>query len=590
MVHIFLHAHGRHYCGKSRRRGPSGGQSLPAPFVRRLFRFALIALAVLLLPLFVPSPLPAREDSARLVFQKTAGVPKTRVHVVKKGEWLAYILRKQYGDEPVSLSFIRQLNPKIRNMNRIYPGQRIHLPIREGAELPETADADRRETASPPTVYRIQNGDSISRIILGELGVTPEEALPTYRIIRQLNPDLEDMARLQAGQALHLPPGHVPPAPPAAEPLHAAARPTEQVPEKTAVKTPPAAEGLLGIIRPVVARMKGTVTDRGNYFIPLSENAQVTLDCSLLPVVELDDGATVLLDFGNRLSEDLKALIRKSWPNYSFLAGEELRDDLAILQGIVKHSRKYRMDKAERPLTLTAKPEIQVFPDWIIAGRQTSGAAPYRQGIFLLGGNERPFSPEIVAFAEKNGFIVTEIAGGRVIVPPASPAAAPPAIPELKDLKGIALAERLLSTLGEKPARNAEVVIFNQTRDGFNLSIRADLLLDRGEKRFILNTRKLPEQFVRILNEAGTEVIFIGEAEQGRSLIDSVLKGIKIPVSFGYFSFRIPEEGGRPRFAATLPALKATTGSEPLYLIDFDLPPHALSLFQGAGGGRVIRY
>ena len=589
MSHISLQPRGsRRGMGLERLR--DGRLPLPVPSAGRLFRFTLIALAGLLLPLFLSSPLPAREDSARLVFQKTAGVPKTRIHVVKKGEWLTYILRKQYGDALVPYALVRRLNPKIRNLNRIYPGQRIHLPVQEETGVPETADAGRRETASPQAIYRIRNGDSISRIILGELGVPPEEALPTYRLIRQLNPDMENMAQLEAGQALHLPPDMAPPVPPAPEPLQAAARPAEQAPEKTGAKTPPAAEGLLGIIRPVIDRMRGAVTDKGNYFIPLGENAQVTIDCSLIPVVELDDGSTVLLDFGNRLSGDLKGLIRKSWPNYSFPTGEELRDDITILQGIVKHSRKYRMDKAERPLALTAKPDIQVFPDWIIAGRQAPGASPYRQGLFLLGGDERPFSPEILVFAEKNGFIVTEIAGGRVIASTASPAAASPAIPDLKDLKGIALAERLLSALGEKPVRNAEVVIFNQARDGFNLFIRADLLLDRGEKRFILHTKKLPEQFVRILSEAGTEMILLGEADQGRPLIDSVLKGIAIPVSFGYFSFRIPEEGGRPRLAATLPALKATAGGEPHYLIDFDLPPHALSLFQKNGSGRVIRY
>lgn len=578
--------------GRSLTMGPKYERPLQGNSERFPFGFPLIAVIGLLLPLLLSSPLLAREDSARLVLQKTAGVAKTRIHVVKKGEWLAYILRKHYGDEPVSLALVRRLNPKIRNLNRIYPGQRINLPVREEADHPETAEADRGEEASPQTAYRIRNGDSISRIILSELGVAPEEALPTYRLIRRLNPEMENMAQLPAGQTLLLPPapGREPPVPPAAEPVQTAARPAEKEPEKAAVKTSPAGEGLAAIIRPVIGRMKGTVTDKGNYFIPLGENAQVTLDCFLIPVVELDDGTAVLLDFGNRLSEDLKGLIRKSWPNYSFLAGEELRNELAALRRMVNNSRKYRMDKAEQPLILTAKPEIQVFPDWIIAGRQPADAAPYRQGLFLLGGDERPFSPEIRAFAERNGFIVTEIAGGRVIAPPASRAAAPPEIPDLKDLKGIALAERLLSILGEKPARNAEVVIFNQARDGFNLSITADLLLDRGERRLILHTKKLPEQFVRILSEAQTEVIFIGEAERGRQLIDGVLKGINIPVSFGYFSFRVPVEGGRTRLAATLPALKTTAGGQPLYLIDFDLPPHALSLFQGAGGGRVIRY
>ena len=140
-------------------------------------------------------------------------------------------------------------------------------------------------------------------------------------------------------------------------------------------------------------------------------------------------------------------------------------------------------------------------------------------------------------------------------------------------MKGIAFAEKLLATLGETPIRNAEVVVFDQARNGFNLSVTADLLIRKGEKQFILLTKRLPEQFLNILKEAGTEVIPIGEKDQGRPLIEGVLHGLGIPVSFGHFSFRIPEEGKRPRLTASFSTLRVMNEGEPVYLIDFDMPP-----------------
>ena len=168
----------------------------------------------------------------------------------------------------------------------------------------------------------------------------------------------------------------------------------------------------MGIIRPVISRMKGTITAAGNYFIPLKDTAQVTIDCSLIPVVELDDGSTVLLDFGNRLSDNLKALISQSWTNYGFLSADELRDEIASLQGIIRRSRNYTMSRVNTPLALTAKPEILVFPDWIIAAKKAVGGVLYRQGLFLLGGSEQPLPAGAGAVLEKNGLIVTEIAEG----------------------------------------------------------------------------------------------------------------------------------------------------------------------------------
>ncbi|MBU4371474.1 MAG: LysM peptidoglycan-binding domain-containing protein [Proteobacteria bacterium] len=538
--------------------------------------------------IFLPllhAPLSAREDSARLVLQKTAG-GGSRVHVVKKGEWIHRILKSHFGEEPVSYALIRRLNPGIRNLNRIRPGQRIVLPVPGSSEPSESISDIDRENSSPPVIYRILEGDSISRIILSEMNVNPAEALPAYRLIRKLNPEIPDLNRLPAGQSLRLPPAPARSAVAPAAPLKTAAPPAEESKaEKAAIP-----ESLFGIIRPVIGRMRGMVTATGSYFIPLQETTQVTIDCSQIPVVELDDGTTVLLDYGDRLSENLKKLIRQSWKNYAFLTAEEFRDGLGGLLGIIRHSKNYRMVRTDKPLELTSKPEILVFPDWLIIGKETASGATYRQGLFLLDRGERPLPAEARAFLEKSGVAVTEIAEDRAVSSLETPSALQPAIADFRALKGIDLAEKLLSTLGVTPIRNAEVVVFDQARNGFNLSVTADLLIRKGEKRFILQTKRLPEQFVQVLREAGTEVIPIGEKDQGRSLVEAVLQGLGIPVSFGYFSFRIPEEGKRPRLTGSFSTLRVMNEGEPIYLIDFDVPPAGLPFFNGRREGRVVRY
>jgi hypothetical protein len=552
---------------------------------RSYFPFAMLLLAVLL-----STPLQAREDNASLLFQKTAGSGKTRVHVVKKGESIRSVLRSQPGYEPVSRAWIRRLNPDIPDLNRIYPGQRIVLPIPGLLDPPESTSVNRGER-TPPILYRVQEGDSISRIILSELDVNPAEVLPAYRIIRKLNPEIPDLNRLHIGQTLRLPPAPTLASLPLAASPKTASLPGEKSRMEINVKTPTTTDAPYGIIRPVINRMRGTVTASGNHFIPLQETTQITIDCSQIPVVELDDGATVLLDYGNHLSENLKGLIHQSWKNYAFLTAEELRDGLEGLQGIIRHSRNYRMVRTDKPLTLAVNPEILAFPDWVITGKETVAGAVYLQGIFLLDQDERPLPADARVSLEKSGVAVTEIAGDRAVssleIPPA---ALRPVTADLRGLKGIALAEQLLAALGKTTVRNAEVVVFDQERNGFNLSVTADLLIRKGEKRFILHTKRLPEQFLHILREAGTEVIPIGEKDRGRSLVECVLQGLGIPVSFGYFSFRIPEEGKRPRLTASFSALRAMNEGEPIYLIDFDVPPAVLPFLNGQRGGHVVRY
>ena len=568
--------------------GRSGSKKGRVPSTQTCFGTVVIAIAALLLPALLPQTLSAREDSARLVFQKSAGPRKTRLYVVKKGEFITGIFRNQQGDEPVPFALIRQLNPGIKDLNRIYPGQQIVLPVRETSDLPESPPVDRRESETPPRKYSIREGDSISLIILTELDVAPEKAISTYRLLRRLNPDIEDLNQLQAGQFLNLPQTVVRTERPGAEAIQPVALPPETPSTEPPTEVAPITERQLGIIEPVIRRMKGSLTAAGNYFIPLKDTAQVTIDCSLIPVVELDDGSTTLLDFGNRLSDNLKSLISQSWANYSFLSAEELRDDIASLQGIIRRSRNYTMSRVNTPLALMAKPEILVFPDWIIAAKKAVGGVLYRQGLFLLGDGERPLPVGAGAVLERNGLVVTEIAEGATPAITITPVPTP-VIHDLKGLKGIALAEGLLKILDESPLRNAGVVIFEQARDGFNVSVTVDLLLQRGEKRYIIHTKRLPDQFVRILKDQGTEVIFLRENAPRRSLIEDLLRQLNIPISFGHFSFRIPEEG-RSRLITTFPALRTTAGGESLYLFDFDVSPDTLSLLQGRLGGRVAMY
>ncbi len=557
-----------------------------------IFRAAGVVLTGLLLPVLVCFPVEAREGSARLVFEKTAALDKTLVYVVKKGDSFAAILRKQRGEQKkrVPYDLIRRLNPEIRDLNRIYPGQKIVLPVRETADLGELPNDLRKKSDPPPSSYRIKEEDSIGRILLSELDATPEEILPTARSIREPNPGIDDLNRLPAGQIVALPPKPVRQGDAlSAESLLPAVHPMENDRTETAVMTTPRVEHTLGFIRQVINRMRGTLIAGGNYFIPLKDTAQITIDCSLIPVIELDDGATVLLDFGNRLSESVKGMIGQSWTNYGFVPGEELGNGLAGIKGIIRRSRNYTMSEAGSPLALMLKPDIQVFPDWTITTKKGAVGASYRQGLFLLGSNEKPLPGEARSFLEKNSLVVTEISGDQAVTGPASQKVTP-IVTDLRGLKGIALAEQLLKALGETPVANAEVVIFDQARSGFTLSLTADLLLRRGEKRFIIHTKRLPDQFIRILEEEGTEVIPIGESASGRPLIEDLLRGLRIPVPFGHFSFRVPEASNRPRLTATFSALRVTSGGEPLYLIDFDMSSDTLAFLHGLIGGRIAKY
>ncbi len=76
---------------------------------------------------------------------------------------------------------------------------------------------------------------------------------------------------------------------------------TKAVEAKESIVLPPATR--LAVIKHIITQMNGTMITSGNYYLPVSKTEQLTIDCSIIPVVELDDRTTIFLDLENRSNQ-----------------------------------------------------------------------------------------------------------------------------------------------------------------------------------------------------------------------------------------------------------------------------------------------
>ena len=549
-------------------------------------KFALLMFAV-----SFASPLDARQDTANLSFQKTIGRERGYIHTVKKGESLLSILKKAPVKKPVSLSAIKRLNPKIKNINQIYPGQRIILVLPDNDNPSETAPLPLNDDEGKTIPYRITQNDSITRILLFKIKISPSEAINAYRRIKALNPEIEDLNQLPAGGSLLLP-SDLLETEEMGNSRNVDRNMTLQDENKKAApaKASSGLERLILAIRPVVEKLKGSINDTGDYYIPLPGKSQITIHSTLIPSVELDDGTTVFLDYDNHLQDSVKEVVRRHWVNDYFLTGPELQSVGAALQGIIRASNNYKITHVEKPIVLSSNPAITVIPDWMISGSKTPLGAPCRLAVFFLGENEAPLPEPARSFLEKNGLAAAFVSEGRPVS--AGSEKAPRLQAEWVDLRGargVAFTERLLEALGETPRRNVPVDVFKQSVNGFNLSITADLLIHSGQRKLIVHSRKLPEQFVNILADEGFELLLIDQSSGDAAFAEQVLRGAGLPVSRGYFSGRYPREGEKSRLEISFSAVSGASSKGQFYLVDFDMPDWFLSMTNSVGRAVIIR-
>ncbi|MGA2332621.1 MAG: LysM peptidoglycan-binding domain-containing protein, partial [Syntrophales bacterium] len=348
----------------------------------------------------------AEEDTAHLSFQKTATLSaKTHPYVVKEGEWLLQIMRAQAGITAHRLTVIKKLNPEIKDLNKIKPGQVVILPEMERPAVPEG------EESSSTLNYTIRKGDSISRIAMRELNVKLPELRKALNDIRQMNPDIRNYNMIYPGQTLLLPRRSI-----VITKQEAKAQEAESSSKvvKDEAKDKPKDKPIilprahLDIIRDVVNRMNGALITLGKYYIPIPELGQITIDCSTIPIVELDDGSSIFLDFSNRIPDALKNMIQSNWKNYHSVEIVGSDDTAAILQKIVNASNTYSMTRRTTPYTIGAGPPVQLTLDWIIT-KKTKGSKPYLQGLSFVSDNSRLLPKPMTQYAERNGMIITEV-------------------------------------------------------------------------------------------------------------------------------------------------------------------------------------
>jgi len=525
----------------------------------------------------------AEEDTAHLSFQKTATLSaKTRPYVVKEGEWLLQIMRAQAGITKHRLTVIKQLNPQIEDLNKIKPGQVVILPEMELPPVPEG------EESSQTMNYKIRKGDSISRIAMRELNIKLPELRKAVDDIKQLNPDIRNYNMIYPGQTLQLPRRSI-----VITKQEVKAQQAESSPKvvKDEAKDKPIIlpRAHLDIIKVVTNRMNGALITLGKYYIPIPELGQVTIDCSTIPIVELDDGSSIFLDFGNRMPDTLKNMIQSNWKNYHSVEIGSGDNAAAILQKIVNASNTYSMTRRTTPYTIGALPPLQLSLDWIITKRMKE-SKPYLQGLSFVSDNSRLLPKPMITYAERNGMIMTEILDGQ------GAASAPDekyTLPQMSNMNvstNMELVNSLLYELGYQTIRDSEVGILDAAASGFDFSIKADLLAKKGDKQIIIISKKIPQQFIDSLKTRGTETISLDVGETKKSVIEKILKAANIPFSFASFSFSVPEKTDKPAGTISFPAFKITRDKGDFYLIDFDIDRDIYGLLNNKWEVNIVRY
>ncbi|MDO9515687.1 MAG: LysM peptidoglycan-binding domain-containing protein [Syntrophales bacterium] len=542
----------------------------------KLPSYLLVVIAALVL--IDPPAAFSKEDTAYISF-KRVGVSRHHAdpYIVKKHEHLFEIIRKNYNvsEEDIGqiLELVKRFNPELKDINIVYPGQRLLLPQKRpsgvaSAERPLSGELSGKKNESDVLEYVVRKGDKVSEIIHG-FGNSYGQIYRVLRLVKHLNPEVKNLDRIYPGQTLRFPSAISREAQPPAVSRNVA------IPERK----------ILPVISHIISRMQGVVITDGSYCIPVPPSGEVTIDCSKVPVIEIPDGNTILLDLSNRIPGDLKRIIESTWNTYRVVGVKGKEGIPSFLERIVGASGLYTLEKINRQTKIGDTPKVSVFIDWIVS-RKSETRGPVRYAFNFVTGISDLLPLPVKAYAHRNGLEIIEIMNGFGVTGDKT-VYQPSPVQVLDSSSGVVLADSLLRMLGYSPVKGAEIKALSG--DGLSLSMKTELLLNVGGTRVIIVSRRVSDQVLKSLQDRGDRVVLVSEERSKGEIIEDIVSAMNIPSSRNAFGFLLSRSTGKERGDISLPALRLGGGRE-LYLVDYDVDKDIQELLHKEWKVTLVRY
>lgn len=492
----------------------------------------------------------------------------TETHTVKKGDHLWQLLRErgllEKKDLPEILAALKKLNSSFSNLDLIYPGDKIVIPltITPVKGLQAVAQKGEETVISLEQLkdlklenYTVQQGDSLIKVVKGRYSLKDDQIDEAYlQILGRLNPEINNLDRIYPGQVVKLPiytPQIVrmpirrekPSRPPetAQAPAAAPSPPPEQP------KGPPA---LSQQLTEFFALLGEEWVNTGEHFIPLKAGGQVNLKAEAFPILSLGNGQRVIVDLYHELPEKMAQVISANWDNYRVVhlkADEDLR---GAVNKILAACEYFKIYKQGEPLELRGDITLQVSADWII---QTSEDRSRTLLINLADESGSRIPPELRNF-------LTNLGVKSIEYPPAQQNAPEAPAPARSDVlfagkDKAAVIESVLNLTGQTFTRDVEMPVIQGQKSGVSLMVKADFFLYVDGKDSIIDFTGIGPDIVPLLKEYRVSVLSLANEQDPALIVSRTLDFIGVKFDSKPHPFTAAGKEDSKNFKLTIPGI-----------------------------------
>ena len=435
--------------------------------------------------------------------------------VVVRGDYIFKLLRERGALDIYNLArllaIIKKLNPSIKNLDLIYPGEVITLPLKVEPRGTQPSSVQKIIPQDIPfDLYTVKKGDTVLTIIHEyNEDLSFSEYKKYLEVFSKLNPEIENPDIIFQGQKIRLPIF------PKTTVRRSIERPLAEKKSSTSgAVLDMSLEEKVDALRRIFVAMGEKWLDSGEHFIPFHSGGHINLDAVSFPILNVRTGKKIIFDINNKLTDDICKLIEASWDQYKILKMRNWTFTLSFDE-LLKLCSYPAVRRGRQPFVVDAAPEIFLEGDWIVTmGLSDDTTLRPKLAIISEASDEWDMSDSLRRYLAEIGIIVIEIEnlkkqyGVFDTIPPRGG--------NDNYIKNgpTQLVETLLDMNNIAFIRDNAISLYKGSSAGLNLMVSAEFMINRGGKNYIIDLSGLSEEMISFLADHKFNVLSMAGYEE----------------------------------------------------------------------------
>jgi hypothetical protein len=516
-------------------------------------------------------------------------------YVVKKDDWL-YKLFRQKGeiankDFPEFLRIFKRINPHIRDIDRIRPGQHIIIPLKKlppdsmsgqssgVVTIPFVTLPDVPETLKAySTEYTVLKGDCISILISKRYGPYGEEPYKQgIKLFKLINSDIKDLNRIYVGQNILIPD-------PAIlnqtwyQALFDRSSDHTQRPDMnrtilTSKKVPVVSVSKNRETQPathlskVSSALDGKLINKGVYYFPRPVREDFALDLSGTPLIEFKNGTRILFQMDNKNQIPELDMVKSFWKDVHIVRIAPDDSVKYVFDAVLKSLDK---DFLKTPLSFFDQGvKVEVRGEWIFDKINEKGNSVRHFCVTLIDHPSERTPESILRYLDQNNVVLREILTGKSTAAQKSnglnPHKSDGTVSTIDASDQKTFVNNLIAAMGYTYSPNVSISF---PYSGVQVKTVSNLFTGSDGNPFLVDFGDVYGDAVSAMEKTGFKIIQIKDDDNYPVIIQKILDAMKVPYT------------NNPIFlAAKRPAIHNTVLNIPGFLVAVSKQPRILFSF-----------